>query len=100
MPDTPLTIVAEFHARPEKIEDLKKELLTLVPPVLEEDGCLQYDLHQDLDDPTVLFFYENWRDRASWEKHMEQPYIQALGGKADELLTAPVRILKMQKLLP
>ena len=70
-----LTIVARIEAHPDKVELVKSELLKLVEPTRKEVGCLQYDLHQDNDDPAVFLFYENWKNRELWRHHMESQHI-------------------------
>ncbi len=72
-----LTIVAHIKAHRDKVELVKAELKKLVAPTLAEEGCLQYDLHQDNDDPSVFMFYENWESRAVWQKHMAAPHLAA-----------------------
>ena len=54
-----LTIVARIEANVDKVKFVKAELLKLVAPTLEEAGCIQYDLHQDNENPGVFVFYEN-----------------------------------------
>ena len=71
----PLTIVARIVAFPDKIELVKSELLKLIPPTLAEEGCIQYDLHQDNDNPALFLFFENWETREIWQKHMETPHL-------------------------
>ena len=44
---TQLTIVADIVAKQDKIELVKSELLKLIEPTLAEEGCINYDLHQD-----------------------------------------------------
>ena len=70
-----LTIVATIHAAPDKIDLVKAELEKLIPITLAEDGCLQYDLHQDNDDPAHFMFYENWESRELWQDHMNAPHL-------------------------
>ncbi|WP_299808547.1 putative quinol monooxygenase [uncultured Roseibium sp.] len=72
-----LTIVANIHARPEKIELVKAELLKLVPITRAEKGCITYDLHQDNEDPAHFMFYENWESREIWQEHMNAPHLAA-----------------------
>lgn len=72
-----LTIVANIHAQPDKIDLVKTELEKLIPVTLEEEGCIQYDLHQDNEDPAHFMFYENWESRELWQKHMEAPHLAA-----------------------
>jgi quinol monooxygenase YgiN len=72
-----LTIVANIHAHPDKIDLVRGELEKLVPITRAEAGCLQYDLHQDNEKPTHFMFYENWESRELWQAHMNAPHLAA-----------------------
>lgn len=82
-----LTIVAKIEAKESSIELVKAELLKLIEPTRNEEGCLQYDLHQDNDNPAVFVFYENWENRELWQKHMNNArlaaYIEATEGAVE-----------------
>lgn len=71
----PLTIVARIEANTDKIELVKAELIKLVEPTLQEAGCIQYDLHQDNENPAVFLFYENWESRELWQAHMNNSHL-------------------------
>lgn len=64
-----LTIVANIKAKSDKIEFVKKELLKLIDTTHAEEGCLNYDLHQDNDNPAHFLFFENWESRELWQAH-------------------------------
>ncbi|TRX54977.1 putative quinol monooxygenase [Thalassomonas sp. M1454] len=70
-----LTIVANIKAHPEKIDLVKSELEKLIPITRAEKGCIQYDLHQDNEDPAHFLFYENWESRELWQTHMNAPHL-------------------------
>lgn len=72
-----LTVVATIIAKPDFVAQVRKELLKLVAPTRVEDGCINYDMHQCIDDPTRFVFYENWRDAAALEKHLDTPHLRA-----------------------
>ena len=72
-----LTIVARIEARSDKIELVKAALLKLIAPTRKEAGCLQYDLHQDNEQPEVFIFYENWESRTQWQTHMSNDHLKA-----------------------
>ena len=42
-----LTIIAHITLNPEKIDYVKTEMAKMFPITRSEEGCLQYDLHQD-----------------------------------------------------
>lgn len=70
-----LTITAEIIAKPGKREFIKESLMKLIPPTLAEAGCLNYDLHQDNENPHRFLFYENWETRAHWLDHNASVHI-------------------------
>lgn len=70
-----LTIVARILAKPENREQVKAELLKLIEPTREEKGCLNYDLHQDLNNENLFLFFENWETRELWQNHMGNQHL-------------------------
>ena len=72
-----LTIVANIHANPDKIDLVKAELEKLAPITRTEKGCLQYDLHQDNENPAHFMFFENWESRELWQVHMSAAHLAA-----------------------
>ncbi|MEM8716003.1 MAG: putative quinol monooxygenase [Cyanobacteria bacterium P01_G01_bin.4] len=72
-----LTITGHILANPDHIELVKTELETLVPVTRQEAGCIQYDLHQDNENPAYFMFYENWESRELWQTHMNAPHLAA-----------------------
>ncbi len=72
-----LTIVADITAKADKVEFVKAELEKLIPTTRAEEGCLQYDLHQDNGNPSHFLFFENWQTRELWQAHINAPHLQA-----------------------
>ena len=71
-----LTIVANIKAKSDKIELVKAELEKLIPITRSEQGCLQYDLHQDNEDPAHFMMFENWESHELWQKHRGARHMQ------------------------
>ena len=71
-----LTIVANIKARSDQIELVKAELEKLIDITRAEEGCVQYDLHQDNDNPAHFLFYENWESRELWQAHMNNQHLR------------------------
>ncbi len=72
-----VTVVAKVVATSDAIEDVKAELLKMIAPTRSEQGCMEYRLHQDNEDPAVFIFYEKWENLACLERHMNTPHFQA-----------------------
>jgi len=85
-----LTIVAKLVAMKESVESVKSELLKLIAPTRNEDGCIDYRLHQDNVDPAIFVFYENWESAACLEKHMKSDHYKAYVRAVDGLLEEKV----------
>lgn len=94
---TVLSLVARIETKPDKVELVKAELLKLIEPTLKEAGCIQYDLHQDNENPAVFIFYENWESRELWQDHMKSGHL-AEYAKATEGAVASWTLHEMTKL--
>lgn len=83
-----LTIIAKILAKEEKRDFVKKELLKLIEITKKEKGCINYDLHQDNENPNLFLFHENWESRELWQTHMNNAhlaeYIKATEGAVEE----------------
>lgn len=64
-----LPLIVKFKMKAEHLEYVKSELFKILEPTRKEDGCVLYELHQDLDDPNILMFYEIWETKAAWQAH-------------------------------
>lgn len=78
-----LTIVAHITAKPDKIDFVKSELEKLIDITRSEEGCLQYDLHQDNQNQAHFMFYENWVSRELWQKHMNNHHLKEYQAATD-----------------
>jgi len=72
-----LTVIARIESHAGKIDFVKSELLKLIEPTKKEQGCIQYDLHQDNEKPTAFLFYERWSSTLLWQKHMKSEHLMA-----------------------
>lgn len=87
---TKLTVVANIFAKDDKIELVKTELRKLIAVTRAEAGCVNYDLHQNNDNPAHFMFYENWASRELWQAHMGsqhlKDYLEAVEGAIDSFV--------------
>lgn len=92
-----LTIVASILAKEEKREFVKAELLKLIPITRAEKGCINYDLHQDNENPNLFLFHENWESRELWQVHMNNnhlaEYMKATDGAVEEFVLNEMTVI-------
>lgn len=93
-----LVIIARIEANTGHEGQVRNALSNLIAPTLKETGCIQYDLHQDNDSPSIFLFYEIWENRELWQDHLNSPHILA-NGPATEGAIASVTLNEMTKLL-
>ncbi len=87
-----VTVLATFKTKVGMEADAKKAILELLEPTRSEAGCINYDLHQSADDPSVFMLYENWVSQKDLDEHLAMPYVKDLLGKAEDLFAGPVEI--------
>lgn len=68
-------ITAVIKSLPNKANDMKVILEELAVESNKEEACLQYDLHQDIDEPNVFIFHEIWKDSASLDVHNNSAHV-------------------------
>jgi quinol monooxygenase YgiN len=84
-----VTVIAFHRAKPGKEKALREALLAVCAPTRAEKGCINYDLHESPDEPSVLVFLENWESKADLDAHLASPHIDAFRALAPELLAEP-----------
>ncbi|AYV84712.1 MAG: antibiotic biosynthesis monooxygenase [Hyperionvirus sp.] len=91
-----ITLVPFFVIKSGKVDEVRRAHLSMVEPTRAEVGCIDYDLYQCIDDPLVMFFYENWSDQESLSKHMNTPnFYRVVRGEVDSNLVIPWTALSM-----
>jgi len=86
---TTLRVVAHLRAKPDKIEETKDALKSLIEPTRRETGCIVYELMQNDDDPTDFTFVEEWSGNDALDQHLQTDHIQRVVASAEELFAAP-----------
>ena len=92
-----LTVLAQVKAKPGKESAVRQELLSLVAPSRKDAGCLNYDLHQALENPALFLFHENWTSKAHLDQHLQKPDLQAVLGRVGQMVAEPPQITLWEK---
>ncbi|MBD2495732.1 putative quinol monooxygenase [Nostoc sp. FACHB-280] len=90
MSNQTLRVVARLIALPDKVEELKALLLSIIEPTRQEAGVISYELLQNQSDPTDFTFVEEWTSAEALDTHLNSPHLQAALVKLEGLVaTAP-----------
>ena len=95
-----LTVIARMRAREGKVEELRDALAALVEPTSKEQGYVNYDLHQGVEDPRWFFLYENWDSAEDLDVHLQAPHLVEFAGRLDELVdeSGPLVIERVRRI--
>ncbi len=92
MSEKQVTVLATIKAKPGLEERVREAIMALVPPTRKEPGCINYDLHQSVDDKSLFMLYENWVSKKDLDEHLAMPYLKDFLARADQILAEPVDI--------
>ena len=85
-------VIATASVKPEKREDFKRGAATCIAATRKEDGCLLYDLHESITDPTRFVFVEQWTAREALGAHARTPHLKEWRKIVGECAAAPTKI--------
>ncbi len=88
-----------LEAKPEKVEELRQDLLHIQNLSRKENSCLEYRVHQDINNSCQFFLYENWATKEEHQQQFQKPYIISFGEKLDGLLAKPYQAIFSKEIL-
>ena len=92
--EQPLVVIAYLQVKPEH----RQTFLDLANIVVEqtnetEEGSSGYGFYENPEDtPNLFFFFEEWKNRAAFEEHLEKTYTKSLIDKYPEILAQPADV--------
>lgn len=73
-----IRVVAKCHVKPEKVQEFLGLCKKLVDKTVKEEGCIEYGLYQELQNPEILTMLEEWRDESSLDEHMKSSHFKEI----------------------
>jgi quinol monooxygenase YgiN len=88
LPKEAVTLVVLLRSKEGQHLLLEAEIRALITPTRKEEGCLQYDLHRSVDQPSSFFLHEVWASRAHHTAHTKTPHFLRWDARKDSLLAS------------
>jgi quinol monooxygenase YgiN len=82
---------ARLQAKKNTLLELHVRLLDMVAKTRQEAGNLFYNLHVDIADPTIFYFFEGWVNQAALDSHNATSYVQEIITDAKRLTKDGIR---------
>lgn len=91
-------IIAESQAAAGRADQVRALFEGVVDRTRVEDGCLRYELVQDLDNGDRIILMEEWRDQGSLDAHLNADHIVSLFQEIMPLLTEGGRMTRVGRI--
>jgi quinol monooxygenase YgiN len=96
LPKEAVTLIVILRSKEGQHLLLEAEIRALLGPSRKEEGCLQYDLHHSLDNPSLFLLHEVWASRAHHTAHIKTPHFLRWDARKDSLLASVDRTFWQQ----
>ena len=80
-----IKVVAKSTIQEDKIEEYKKIVAGLIAETRKEEGCLVYELFQDVNNSNIFTFIEEWTTREALQNHMKSRHFTEAMPKLNEI---------------
>lgn len=94
-----IMIVAKNKVREDKKQEFLRITEELIRKSQKEEGCISYDLYEDIADPYTLTFIESWKDMEAIDLHNKTEHFMSIVPKLANLTEGEieVRLYKPEK---
>ena len=91
-----IKVVAKSFAKPDKLNKILELSAEMVEKTVKEEGCIKYELFQDIKAPEVLVIIEEWESEEALSRHMASEHFRRIVPQLNELRqkASEVNILK------
>jgi len=94
-----IKVVAKQFVKADKLEEFLPIAKVLVEETTKnDDGCIKYEMYQDLSDPLVITVIEEWETQESLDKHMKAKHFQDAIPKISGFCDKPPEMALYKKL--
>ncbi len=64
-----IVLFARLKVKKNAVDEARRAALAIVADSRAEDGCINYDFHQAIDDETIFLWHETWANMEAIETH-------------------------------
>jgi quinol monooxygenase YgiN len=98
MSEETIVLIVRLKVKEDKVEEAKKAALAIVADSRAEAGCINYDIHQSVEDETLFFWHETWVNKAALDEHFETPFFKEFFDVVGEVAAEPPQINLTRKI--
>lgn len=92
MSEGKIVLFARLKVKGDQVERARSAALAIVEPSRNEVGCINYDIHQSIEDSTVFLWHETWVSKAALDEHFATKAFQNFFAVVGEVAAEPPEI--------
>jgi quinol monooxygenase YgiN len=92
--------ILHAQTKPEKSAEFEALFSGYVAASRSEEGCIEYHMLRDQQDPTLFIFYEIWQSKAHLDVHSGLPHMAEFFEKRMEYLARDFEIRRVEMISP
>lgn len=93
-----IVLFARLKVKAGKVEAARSAALAIVEESRSEAGCINYDIHQSIEDETLFFWHETWVSKAALDQHFATPFFGEFFKIVEEVVAEPPQINLTRKI--
>lgn len=87
-PESSVIIAAKMEIKADSIKSFKDIAKPLIEATKQEKGCIKYSLYQDSCNPSVFFFFEEYKNEEAYIYHSKQKYLEVFKERRAPMLVS------------
>ena len=89
-----VNVCASLKVKEEKLDEFLAACDPCIQATNKEKGCIFYNCHQDLSDPTHIMFIEQWESIEDLETHLKSQHVADIFAAYDKCKAAEANLMK------
>ena len=91
MPNDDLVFYVKLYVKPDRVDEWRTAVTTIIEEMSKEDAFISCHLHQDTHEENIFTLYERWSEPSveAFLKNQMKPYRVAYEAKLEALLQRP-----------
>lgn len=73
-----IKVVAKSYAKEDKLDKILELSREMVENTVKEEGCIKYELFQDLKDSRVMIIIEEWESEEALNRHIVSEHFKRI----------------------
>ncbi|WP_160692046.1 putative quinol monooxygenase [Clostridium sp. C2-6-12] len=73
-----IKVIAKNFVKKDNVDEVLKLSKELVEATVKENGCISYEMYQDVKDNNILTMIETWENKEALTKHSQSEHFQRI----------------------